>query len=156
MATHICDEVFRSKEQVIISALFGLAVATVGIATAPEARTLAGALLQSCGCVALATLLVVGVGRCGVWVTQAGIRIRNPASTSVVAWSEVRGFRIGRSGLLGAVCIADLVDGSSRTAFAIQVPNRALGRSDSEARAIVARLNEILMDRQLSPSSDYR
>jgi hypothetical protein len=138
------EELFRSRQQVTIAVVFGIAVAAVGVGTAGEARSTAGAVFQAVGCVALAALLIVAIGRSGLWASRTGVRIRNPFSTSVVAWAEIRTFRIGRRGLLGAVCRVDLVDGSSKSAFAIQVPNLSLGRPDTKEGAMVARLNELL------------
>jgi hypothetical protein len=139
---------YRSSEQVVLVLAFAVAVAIAGAATAHQARSTAGAILQAIGTVAIAAAMVVLVARAGLWATTDGIEIRNPLSRRVlIPWSEIRGFRIGRYRLLGAVCIVDLKGGTARHAFAIQVPNRALNRPDAKARLIIEELNSQLHQR---------
>lgn len=96
-----------------------------------------------------AVFVALGVILCGIciWVgtrpvliaDAAGVTVRNLLSTHRYAWSQIRAFRIGRHKRLGAVAIIDLLDGSSVPAFAIQVPNIALGGPIArESRMIVA------------------
>jgi hypothetical protein len=92
--------------------------------------------------------MAVAFGRTGLRVTEQGIEIRNPLSRTKITWDRIRGFRIGRHSFMRAVCIIDLVDGSSKHAFAIQVPNRSLNRQDTRERRMVEELNERLRDHQ--------
>jgi hypothetical protein len=71
----------------------------------------------------------------------SGVMVRNLYGNQHLSWGEIAGFRIGRYKLLGAVCLIDLRDGSSRHAFAIQVPNIARGHSETRESRMVADLN---------------
>jgi hypothetical protein len=92
------------------------------------------------------TFVLLFVWRTGLWTTPAGVRVRNPLSAFALKWDEIRGFRIGRHGLLRASCLIDLEDGSTRYAFAIQVSNWSIRRRNlaPPERKIVADLNALL------------
>jgi hypothetical protein len=143
MGTASSAKTFRSVGQTILIDTFSIAIAIVGIVTALGLPA-AGAVLQAGATSLIAAVGILGPGRATLRTTADGVRIRNTLSTTVIPWREIRGFRIGRHGLLGAVCIIDRIDGSSQHAFAIQVPQSAIGKPDAKARKMVAELNHIL------------
>jgi hypothetical protein len=74
---------------------------------------------------------------------EEGICIRNLVHTVTIPWRRIERFRIGRHGILSAVCVIDLVGGGSTHAFAIQVP-RIRTPAKSKEQQQVDRLNELL------------
>jgi Bacterial PH domain len=142
---------FRGAGQTFLIVAFGVGVGIVGVATSFRLPT-AGGVFQAAACLGISAVVIAGPGRAAVWVSPDGIRIRNTLSTTKIPWTEIRGFRIGRHGLLGAVCIVDLDDGSSTHAFAIQVPHTAINRPDAKARKAVDELNQILEQHRARPA----
>ena len=138
---------FRSSGQTFGFVAFAASIAIIGVATSFQ-LSLGRGLFQAVGSLVIAGAMLAGPARAAVWTTRDGVRIRNTVSTRMIPWSEIRAFHIGRHALLGAVCIVDLVDGSSTHAFAIQVPHRALNRPDAKARVMVEELNQILDQRR--------
>jgi hypothetical protein len=95
-------------------------------------------------------IISVFAWRTGLWITADGIRVRNPLAAFSLNWDEVRSFRIGRHGMSRASCLIDLMDGSTRHAFAIQISNWSIRtkRPDPPERAIVMALNATLERRR--------
>jgi Bacterial PH domain len=131
---------YRSTGQCVGLAGFAVFLAALGTDGALRDHSTIEAVLINC----IAVFLLVISARVGLWTTRQGIVIRNLVSTTSIRWSQIRAFRIGRYRLLGAVCIVDLHDGSSRHAFGIQVPHYALNRPASNERVMVAHLNDRL------------
>ena len=104
-----------------------------------------GHVIEAAFDLAMAAAMVLGPGRAALYAGEDGVRIRNPFSSRTIRWDDIRGFRIGRHGPLGAVCIVDLADGGSAYAFGIQMPNVA--RKPKEP-AMVAELNRMLAERR--------
>jgi hypothetical protein len=75
-------------------------------------------------------------------VRDDGVVIRNPFGTRRIPWSDIVRFRIGRHGLLSAVCIVDLADGSTQHAFAIQLPGASRRTFQSKEMQMIDLLNE--------------
>lgn len=95
-------------------------------------------------------LIVVGLGpillfviRTGLWITDTGIRVRNPLSSYDLAWTQIKGFRIGRHGAFSKCLLIDTLDGQTRYAFAVQVANLSLKNPEKH---FVANLNQALAE----------
>jgi hypothetical protein len=139
----------RSRRQVRVACVFGVVLIVLGIGSAPRVTPAWAGLVQG------GVFVAVGLGeialfavRTGIWVTPRGVRVRNPFVTFEVPWDEIREFRIGRHGPFPAVCLIDLTDGSTRYAFSVAVPNRALNDPNVRERRIVTGLNELLNERR--------
>jgi Bacterial PH domain len=92
-------------------------------------------------------LVVLFVIRTGVWITETGIRVRNPISSYELSWSQIKGFRIGRHGVLPKALLIDTDGGDTRYAFAVQVANLSLRNPE---RGFVANLNHALTAQRIS------
>jgi hypothetical protein len=131
---------FRSRMQlpgIAGSCLLAVAVGVANAITLPAPR----GLIEVAAYLAIAATVVAGPGLSAIYVTEEGVRVRNPLSSTTIPWAQIRGFRIGRHKLLGEVCLIDLADGSSQYAFAIQIPNATRGRHEIH---MVDELNRIL------------
>ncbi len=86
--------------------------------------------------------------RTSVWITPSAVRVRNPMRTLDLRWDQIRAFRLGRYKVLPAALIIDLVDGSRRYAWAIQLSNVSMGNPNAWEHRLVKQLNELLEDRR--------
>jgi hypothetical protein len=146
--TKSAKRVWRSRGQLLAGVGSGLFVAFLGLGQ--FSRPTNGGPGFAVFMFVLAACEIVIFARAALVTSDAGIRIRNPLSTVVIGWDEVDGFRIGRRGVLSAVCIVDLTDGSSRSAFGIQVP-RARATARSKEQQIIDQLNELVASHRNSP-----
>lgn len=128
---------------------FGLFMIFLGLASAARLNPAWKAGVQGAVFVGLgAAMIWLFTVRQGLWITATGIKVRNPIAAFEIPWEEIRAFRIGRRGIFPAVCIIDLVDGSSRSVLAISVSNWSLGKPDAPERQIVAELKELLEEQR--------
>lgn len=119
--------VLRTRSQAILIVLVGVigCVALFSMALARTPRTARHALSTGDRAVGVILgLIVLGgclrLAYCAAVVRPDGLFIRNPARSIVVPWSEVRGFRLGRSGLWPMVCVLQRMDGREVAIWAIQ------------------------------------
>jgi len=125
--------VWRSKSQVIAAVAFGGFAVVIGIAELGRPASRSGGPVIAAVFIGLGASMIAVFVRVAVVTSDSGVRIRNPFGTIVLAWGEIAGFRIGRHGLLSAVCIVDLVNGEQPYAFGIQVAHASRGRGEREA-----------------------
>jgi hypothetical protein len=136
--------VLRSRHQLISGAGFGVLVLVLGLLGASQDTYRAGELIDGIGAAAIGTAMITTFLRAKVIVTDEGVRIFNLGRwrSITVPWSQTTGFRIGRHRLLSAICIVDLVDGTSRPASAIALPQVNRSVSDSKEMKMIKLLND--------------
>jgi Bacterial PH domain len=138
---------WRSKSQMWTAVAFGAFIALLGLGQFGRPASSGGG-----AGVAIVMLAIGGVGvglftRVALITDEDGIRIRNPLHTVAIPWQSIERFRIGRHGMLSAVCVIDLVGGESTYAFAIQVP-RIRTPAKSKEQQQVDRLNRLLAEKR--------
>jgi hypothetical protein len=143
--------VFRSRAQVYSIVSFGTLVVVLGLLGAAQAATRTARYGEAAVAIVVGAV-VIGIGvRAAVIITETGILIRNPFARSIdLSWDKIAHFRIGRYRLLGAVCIAELVDGSQVHAFAVQVP-RGARTPESREEHLLTMLNERVTEQRRQP-----
>lgn len=117
-------------------AVLSLLAATDGLHRVSEGNLLLYAVL-----LVFLAVIFIPMSLAAVFASADGVRVRNLYSGRKIPWREIKGFRIGRYRLLGAVCIIDLTDGSTQHAWGIQVPNRLVGKRDSREMRMIDELN---------------
>lgn len=136
---------WRTKSQLVTGVGFGAFVALLGLTQVDRPTAKGGGIVVTALMLVVGTCMAAVFARVALVASDEGVRIRNPLSTAVIAWGDVARFRIGRHGLLSAVCMVDLADGSSRDAFGIPVPRSTRG---SKEQRMIDLLNEMVLTRR--------
>src|SRR5438094_85726 len=136
--------VLRSRTQLVGGVGFGSLILVLGLVGASQATYTTGKIVEAAVAVAVGGVVVALALRAAVVVRDDGVEIRNPFGTRRIPWNDIVCFRIGRHGLLSAVCILDLADGSTQHAFAIQLPGATRRTSQSKETRMIDLLNEQL------------
>ena len=92
----------------------------------------------------VAAVLVVRAALSGVELADSGIRVRKVLSSRRLRWGDVKGFRLGRSGIMPNILLIDLVDGSSLSCWCISGSNPSIGGVDRVAEGLKNLLNDEL------------
>lgn len=114
--------IWRSKSQMWTGIAFGAFVIFLGAGQFGRAASSGGGAGLAVGLIAIGATMAALFTRVALITDEDGIRIRNLLRTQTIPWDGIERFRIGRHGVLSAVCIIDLAGGESVHAFAIQVP----------------------------------
>lgn len=93
-----------------------------------------------------AVWLGLRASRCGVFVEEGGVRVRNAFSTVHLQWSEIARFELSSYG----ACTIRRTHGGSVGMFAIQQTARdsRRGKTDTDEARMIAELNALLESRQ--------
>ena len=144
---------YRLRPESVVYAFFSLCFLAVGLFGAiGPADLFPSGLLTLVIAWSAAAFLGLRMARLAVHVEDGGVRVRNPAGTRWIPWSEVRGFLITRSPL-GEFGTAELHDGSSVRLWGIQPRSRLASRRDRRAELAIGRLNsELQAARGAGPS----
>jgi hypothetical protein len=136
--------VLRSRHQLISGVGFGVLVLVLGLLGASQDAYRAGELIDGIGAAVIGTAMITAFLRAKVIATDEGVRIFNLGQlrSATIPWSQITGFRIGRHRLLSAVCLVDLLDGTSRPASAIALPQINRSVSDSKEMKMIELLND--------------
>lgn len=147
----ISDRVYRDRLQTVWMIGFVLLYEIAMLALVKRASAYSSVLPVIIGTVMLAGLVLGGrVAWSAVVVADDCICVRNPFSSYRLPWDEIESFRIGRSGILSAVCLIHVKDGRLLHAFGIQERRLATGM----ASRMVERLNVELSARRTSDPSE--
>jgi hypothetical protein len=116
----------------------------LGLLGASQDTYRVGELGDGIGAVVIGMSMITTFLRAKVIVTDEGIRIFNLGRwrSIPIPWSQITGFRIGRHRLLSAICIVDLIDGTSRPASAIALAQISRSVSDSREMKMIKLLND--------------
>jgi hypothetical protein len=136
--------VLRSRSQLVGGVGFGVLILALGLVGASQATYTTGRIVEAAVAVAVGGAVVALALRAAVLVRDDGVVIRNPFGTRRIPWNDMVRFRIGRHGLLSAVCIVDLADGSTQHAFAIQLPGASRRTSQTKEMQMIDLLNQQL------------
>jgi PH (Pleckstrin Homology) domain-containing protein len=137
---------YRMGPESALYAFFGVCFAVLGLLGAIEvgaADFVPFGLLRLAGAGSIAAFLGLRMARLEVFVEEDGIRARNPFTTKVVPWSDIRGFTLHRT-LLGDFGIAELHTGETVRLWGIQPRSRVAGARDRRAEMAVVSLNQQL------------
>jgi hypothetical protein len=134
--------VLRSWHQTIVGAGFGAFVLVVGVLGASQDTYIVGRIGNGAAAVVLGSWTIWTFVRTKLIVTPEGVRILNLGLRSTsLPWSQITGFRLGRYKRLSAVCMVDLIDGTSRHVFAIQLPRLVRSVPSSKEMRMIGFLN---------------
>jgi hypothetical protein len=130
------ERTFKSKSLQTAGICLGGFSVILGGAAAGGGSAIGGAVLIICGLAGAASFL-----RVRVIARRHEIEIRNPLSTVTIRWDDIAQFKMGRHGLLSAVCVVERLDGPASYSFAIQSALAGVGQKELE---MVEQLNVLL------------
>jgi hypothetical protein len=128
--------------QALGGAGFGVLVLVCGLISASQQTYTVGQIGIGVTVVLLGTWMIWAFLRAKIIVTPEGVQILNLRFGTVsIPWAQITGFRLGHYKRLSAVCMVDLIDGTSRHVFAIQLPQLVGSVSKSKEMTMINFLN---------------
>lgn len=140
-------KVFRSKEQSVGIALFGVISSALMVAdaiTSDAHMSLPERVAWIAVGLGWGAFCLFRAARAGVYVLSEGIRIVNPFRTKFVPWREIAQFSLRQWGPFPLIGFVDLTDHSSEHIFGIEAPNPFTRPRNRSAQKLIAELNQVL------------
>lgn len=97
----ISENALRSQNQVVAGWVVGGLLVVIGLAQLASNDSSTAILIPLVG----VTIVALLCWRVGLWVSDEGVRVRNPIQAFSLGWDEIESFAIGRHKLMRAVLL---------------------------------------------------
>ncbi len=143
------SRLYQSQEQAIVVGSLGVALGIAAPALAFSPPEVGEPGLQLVAAWAVTTIgflsglwLILRAARCGVRVSEEGLKVVNPFRTDFIPWHQVAGFSIGPWGPYPGIGWVELVDGRRLHVWGIEIPNPLIRPHNAGAQRVIDQLEQ--------------